>query len=103
MVAKPSPIRQSAGILLYRRRDDIDVFLGHPGGPFWRNKDLGAWSIPKGLAAANETLLAAAKREFAEETGHRPRGRSKPLGEARQPGGRGKETWKISASRACRI
>jgi predicted NUDIX family NTP pyrophosphohydrolase len=95
MVAKASPTRRSAGILLFRRRDDIEVLLGHPGGPFWRNKELGAWTIPKGLAAANETLLAAAKREFAEETGHRPRGRSKPLGEARQPGGKLIHIWAI--------
>lgn len=81
--------KQSAGLLLYRLRDGgIEVLLGHPGGPFWRRKDLGAWSIPKGLVAVDETPLAAAKREFAEETGYRPRGKSVPLGESKQPGGK---------------
>ena len=69
--------------------------LGHPGGPFWRNKDLGSWSIPKGLIAADETPLAAAKREFAEETGYRPRGKARSLGEARQPGGKLVHVWAI--------
>ena len=72
--------KQSAGLLLYRRTGaDIEVLLGHPGGPFWRNKDLGSWTISKGLIAAGETPLAAAKREFAEETGHRPHGKPLPL------------------------
>ena len=76
--------KQSAGLLLYRLRDGgIEVLLGHPGGPFWRRKDLGDWSIPKGLVAVDETPLAAAKREFAEETGYRPRGKSVPLGESK--------------------
>ena len=66
--------KQSAGLLLYRLKDgSVEVLLGHPGGPFWRKKDLGSWSIPKGLIGAGETSLAAAKREFAEETGHRRR------------------------------
>ena len=87
---------QSAGLLLYRRnRDDFEVLLGHPGGPFWHKRDLGAWSIPKGLIAADETALAAAKREFAEETGHRPRGKSLPLGEATQPGGKIVHVWAV--------
>jgi predicted NUDIX family NTP pyrophosphohydrolase len=75
--------------LLYRRNGNgVEVLLGHPGGPFWRNKDLGSWSIPKGLIAEGEKPLAAARREFTEETGHRPRGKSLPLGEAKQPGGK---------------
>jgi predicted NUDIX family NTP pyrophosphohydrolase len=87
---------QSAGLLLYRRRGGgIEVLLGHPGGPFWRRKDVGAWSIPKGLIAANETPLAAAKREFTEETGHRPRGTSVPLGESKQPGGKIVHVWAV--------
>ena len=60
----------SAGILLFRRRSaGVEVMLVHPGGPFWAKKDLGAWSIPKGLADEGEDLLEAAKREFLEETG----------------------------------
>jgi predicted NUDIX family NTP pyrophosphohydrolase len=88
--------RQSAGLLLYRRNGDgVEVLLGHPGGPFWRNKDLGSWSIPKGLIAEGEKPLAAARREFTEETGHRPRGKSLPLGEARQPGGKRVQAWAV--------
>ena len=60
----------SAGVLLYRRRaDGVEVMLVHPGGPFWAKKDKDAWSIPKGLAGEGEDWLAAAKREFFEETG----------------------------------
>src|SRR5579859_6429821 len=62
--------KQSAGILLYRFRDkELQVFLVHPGGPFFRNKDTGAWSIPKGEFLDDEEALTAAKREFEEETG----------------------------------
>jgi predicted NUDIX family NTP pyrophosphohydrolase len=86
--------KQSAGLLLYRlTEDDVEILLGHPGGPFWRKKDLGVWSIPKGLIAPGETPLAAAKREFAEETGHRPRGKS--LGAAKQPGGKLVYVWAV--------
>jgi predicted NUDIX family NTP pyrophosphohydrolase len=88
--------RQSAGLLLYRRNGNgVEVLLGHPGGPFWRNKDLGSWSIPKDLIAEGEKPLAAARREFTEETGHRPRGKSLPLGEARQPGGKLVQAWAV--------
>ena len=88
--------RQSAGLLLYRRNGNgVEVLLGHPGGPFWRNKDLHSWSIPKGLIAEGEKPLAAARREFTEETGHRPRGKSLPLGEARQPGGKLVQAWAV--------
>ncbi len=60
----------SAGILLFRRKgEDLEVFLVHPGGPLWKNKDEGAWSIPKGLVEEGEDLLQAALREFEEETG----------------------------------
>jgi predicted NUDIX family NTP pyrophosphohydrolase len=62
--------KRSAGILLYRRRDgQIEIFLVHPGGPFWMKKDAGAWSIPKGEYAEGDDPLQAAKREFREETG----------------------------------
>src|ERR1700760_1502260 len=63
-------MKQSAGILLYRKvENNLQVFLVHPGGPFFKNKDAGAWSIPKGEFLDDEDPLAAAKREFQEETG----------------------------------
>jgi predicted NUDIX family NTP pyrophosphohydrolase len=86
--------KTSAGILLFRRSGDgIEVLLGHPGGPFWKKKDTGAWSIPKGLIASGEEPLEAAKREFAEETGHTPRGEFVSLGDAKQPGGKIVHVW----------
>jgi predicted NUDIX family NTP pyrophosphohydrolase len=67
--------KQSAGILLYRFRDNqLQVFLVHPGGPFFRNKDEGIWSIPKGEFENDEGALTAAKREFEEETGQKIEG-----------------------------
>jgi predicted NUDIX family NTP pyrophosphohydrolase len=61
---------QSAGILLYRKKNNrIELFLVHPGGPFWQKKDIGVWTIPKGEFADNEEAFEAAKREFEEETG----------------------------------
>jgi len=69
--------KRSAGILLFRRSgSEIEVLLAHPGGPLWKNKDEGAWTIPKGEYGDAEDPLAAAKREFAEETGLTPRGSS---------------------------
>jgi predicted NUDIX family NTP pyrophosphohydrolase len=66
----------SAGILLYRsQQESLEVLIAHPGGPFWSKKDLGAWSIPKGLVEPGEDLLNAAIREFREETGHTVSGR----------------------------
>jgi predicted NUDIX family NTP pyrophosphohydrolase len=86
--------KASAGILLFRlNRGDLEVLLGHPGGPFWVKKDHGAWSIPKGLISFGEAPLDAAKREFEEETGHCPAGVFVPLGEARQPGGKSVHVW----------
>ena len=68
-------MKHSAGLLMYRRRDgEIEVLLAHPGGPFWAHRDEGAWSIPKGLIEAGEAPLAAAVREFEEETGVCPSG-----------------------------
>jgi predicted NUDIX family NTP pyrophosphohydrolase len=67
----------------------------NPGGPFWQNKDDGAWSIPKGLIGVDEAPLSAARREFVEETGHDPDGDFLPLGEARQPGGKVVQAWAI--------
>lgn len=81
--------RRSAGILLYKRtRGGLRLLLVHPGGPFWRNKDLGAWSIPKGEYADGEDPLAAAQREFREELGDAVTGEVLPLGEIRQAGGK---------------
>ena len=83
------PGKASAGLLLFRRRvGRLEVLLGHPGGPFWVKKDEGAWTIPKGLVVHGESSLAAAKREFTEETGHDPQGKYLALGETRQPGGK---------------
>jgi predicted NUDIX family NTP pyrophosphohydrolase len=84
----------SAGLILFRRKGDgLEVLLAHPGGPFWAKKDAGAWSIPKGLVAAGEDLLAAARREFAEETGLSPEGRFLPLGSVRQKAGKVVHAW----------
>jgi len=95
-VKRATSSKQSAGLLLYRQvGSGIEVLLGHPGGPFWRNKDIASWSIPKGLITEGESPLAAAKREFAEETGHRPRGKTQPLGEAKQPGGKIVHVWAV--------
>ena len=63
----------SAGILAFRRKPTLELLLAHPGGPYWRNKDEGAWSIPKGNVESGD-LLACAKREFNEETGLTPTG-----------------------------
>src|SRR6266403_2626685 len=70
-----------------------NVFLVHPGGPFWAKKDLGAWSIPKGEYADGENPLGTARREFEEETGMRPKGRLIPLAETKQPGGKLVKAW----------
>ena len=79
----------SAGLLLYRRRGGaLELFLVHPGGPFWAKKDAGAWSIPKGETDPEEDHLAAARREFAEETGLQADGRFLPLTPIRQSGGK---------------
>lgn len=81
--------RKSAGILLYRfRKNKPEVFLVHPGGPFWAKKDLGAWSIPKGEYNDNENPLDAARREFNEETGITVNGNFMELGEVKQPSGK---------------
>ena len=73
-------MKQSAGILLYKQlHDSIQVLLVHPGGPFWKNKDFGSWSIPKGEIMENEDAFAAALREFEEETGAKLHGNFIPL------------------------
>jgi predicted NUDIX family NTP pyrophosphohydrolase len=84
----------SAGLLLYRRpRGRLELFLAHPGGPFWRGRDLGAWTIPKGLVAPGEALLDAARREFVEETGIVPHEPFLPLGSVRQKAGKVIHAW----------
>ncbi len=89
----------SAGILLYRQRDGrLELFLAHPGGPFWKDKDAGVWSIPKGLYEADEEPLAAARREFHEETGtllDAPDAAFIPLGEVKQKGGKIVLAWAV--------
>jgi predicted NUDIX family NTP pyrophosphohydrolase len=84
----------SAGILLFRRRAaGLEVMLVHPGGPFWAKKDDGAWSIPKGLVDEGEDLLAAAKREFLEETGMAIEGEFLDLGAHKQPSAKTIAAW----------
>ncbi len=86
----------SAGLLLYRQRPGgPEVFLVHPGGPFWAKKDAGAWSIPKGEAAPGEALLAAAQREFQEETGLSITGDFRALDPVRQPSGKLVHAWAV--------
>lgn len=79
---------KSAGIIAYRKRRKVEVLLVHPGGPFWRNKDLGAWSIPKGECADGEDAELAARREFAEELGLELSLPLIALGQVRQRGGK---------------
>jgi predicted NUDIX family NTP pyrophosphohydrolase len=79
---------KSAGIIAYRKRRDVEVLLVHPGGPFWRNKDLGAWSIPKGEYADEEDAETAARREFAEELGLELSTPLTSLGQVKQRGGK---------------
>jgi predicted NUDIX family NTP pyrophosphohydrolase len=87
-------MRRSAGLLLYRRTPALEVLLVHPGGPFFENKDV--WGIPKGEYLAAEEPLAAAYREFAEETGFPPpKGDPIPLGEVVQRGGKRVVAWAL--------
>lgn len=86
---------ESAGMVLFRRTEarGLEVFLAHPGGPFWKNKDEGAWTIPKGLVDEGETPLDGAQREFREETGIQPREPFLPLGDIRQKAGKRVHAW----------
>lgn len=89
--------KKSAGLLLYRRTNDsgVEVLLVHPGGPFWRNKDAGAWTIPKG-EFDDEDPLAAARREFKEETGSAPPdGQNIPLTPIKQKNGKIVHAWAV--------
>jgi predicted NUDIX family NTP pyrophosphohydrolase len=84
----------SSGLLLFRRTGGaLELFLAHPGGPFWRNRDDAAWTIPKGAVNAGEDLLDAAKREFLEETGITATGPFIPLGSIKQKAGKTVHAW----------
>jgi predicted NUDIX family NTP pyrophosphohydrolase len=86
--------KASAGLLMFRRCGEApEVLLVHPGGPFWTRRDQGAWSIPKGEFAPDEDRLAAARREFEEETGIWPEGEFIPLSPRRQPSGKVVHAW----------
>ena len=87
--------KTSAGILLFRRKPHLQMLLAHPGGPYWWDKDEGAWSIPKGEVEEEEDLLAAAKREFREELGFIPEGEYLELGSIRQKGGKTVHAWAV--------
>ena len=88
--------KRSAGVLAFRNREEIlQVFLVHPGGPFWAKKDAGAWSIPKGELLEGEDPLAAARREFEEETGIVADGQFLALGELKQPSGKVIVAWAL--------
>jgi len=88
--------KQSAGILLYRIvNDQLQVLLVHPGGPFFKNKDDGSWSIPKGEFAEEENPLDAAKREFLEETGQSIEGHFIELTPVQQKGGKTVHAWAV--------
>jgi len=90
--------KTSAGLLLYRRGNDgLEVFLVHPGGPFWARKDDGAWSIPKGEFAPGEDPLDAARREFTEETSLTAAGDFVPLQPLKQPGGKVVHAWAVQS------
>ena len=87
-------VKRSAGLLMYRRQqDEVEVFLVHPGGPYWASKDQGVWTIPKGEYEEDEEPFAAAKREFFEETGFTAHGKFFSLGEVRQKNGKLVTAW----------
>jgi predicted NUDIX family NTP pyrophosphohydrolase len=91
--------KKSAGLLMYRRRGGIlEVFLVHPGGPFWARKDEGAWSIPKGEYETGEDPLEVAKREFQEETGFQAAGEFAPLTPRKQAGGKVVSAWAVEGN-----
>ena len=89
-------VKRSAGLILYRLREGgPEVFLAHPGGPYWAAKDLGVWSIPKGEIDEGEDPLEAARREFEEETGFRPEGEFRSLEPVRQRSGKIVYAWAV--------
>src|ERR1700722_3615074 len=88
----------SAGLLVFRRRgDSVEFLLAHPGSPFWKNRDDGVWTIPKGLVDEGEAMEAAAVREFEEEVGQRVTGDLTPLAPRRQKGGKLVHCWMVEA------
>ena len=89
------PAPRSAGILLFRATHDVEVLLIKPGGPFWRNRDAGAWMIPKGAVESGETAIEAALREFEEETGTRLMSVPFALASIRQSGGKHVEAFAV--------
>ncbi|MFL6736775.1 MAG: NUDIX domain-containing protein [Sphingomonas sp.] len=89
------PAPRSAGILLFRKNGTLEVLLIKPGGPFWRNKDTGAWMIPKGAIEPGEVAVEAALREFEEETGTRISSVPFPLATIRQAGGKYVEAFAV--------
>ena len=92
-------MKKSAGILLYRLGNTgIEIFLVHPGGPFFKNKDLGSWTIPKGEFEDDEEPLKAALREFNEETGHLPEGNFIELKPVKQKSGKIVYAWAIEGN-----
>ncbi|RYZ30595.1 MAG: NUDIX domain-containing protein [Chitinophagaceae bacterium] len=91
-------MRKSAGILAYRKQDSsLEVFLVHPGGPFWKGKEVGAWSIPKGEFSDDEDPLTAARREFREETGQEIAGDFIALEPIKQKAGKMVYAWAVKA------
>ena len=100
MEESPSPQKQkrtriSAGLLLFRRNDIIEVLLAHPGGPFFARKDDGVWTIPKGEVQPGEDLLTRAQIEFEEELGVKSPGNYIPLGSIKQKGGKTVHAWAV--------
>ena len=94
----PIVTQRSAGLLVYRLRGgEPEVLLVHPGGPYWRGKDLAGWSIPKGIVEPGEDALVAARREFTEEVGLPLAGEARPLTPCRQPGGKLVLAWMVEA------
>ena len=92
-------MRKSAGLLVYRKRNKlIEVFLVHPGGPFWKGKESGAWSIPKGEFNDGEEPLQAAQREFKEETGQEVNGSFMELKSVQQKSGKLVYAWAVEGS-----
>ena len=89
--------KNSAGLLLYRRRNGLEIFLVHPGGPFWKNKDAGAWSLPKGEIGEGKDPFQTAKREFTEETGFSIDGEFRPLEPVKQSGGKVVHAWAVES------
>jgi predicted NUDIX family NTP pyrophosphohydrolase len=96
--------KRSAGILVFKRKGaQLEVLLVHPGGPFWKNKEAGAWSIPKGEPQEGEELLSAAQRELREEIGLELQGDLKDLGTIQQRGGKTVHAWAFEVDPATAV